>query len=644
MKRLVLGTAGHIDHGKTSLIKALTGVDCDRLKEEKKRGITIELGFTSLKLPSGSEIGIVDVPGHERFIKKMVAGVGGIDGILLVISADEGIMPQTKEHIDICRLLSIDNGLIALTKSDVVDDDWLDLVREEIMAYVRGSFFEGKPIVAVSAETGRGLDTLLNEIDAMVSTISERPDRGIFRLPVDRIFTMKGFGTVVTGTVFSGTVCLADEVEIAPKGTKTRVRNIQVHGHRVDVSSAGQRTALNLQAVEKTLVERGDVLCHPGTLVPTLRVDARLDYLSSSAKPMKNRTMVRFHSGTSETRARIILLEDDVVEPGASVFAQFTFQTPSSVLPGDRFVLRSLSPVQTIGGGVIVDNHAMKHKKITPSLMKTLETLKDRDPCEAIKIFCREKRAAGCDIHYLQARTGMDKVSLEPVINDMLSQGKILSFSSSPISLVLPETVQGMTRSILTMLNTYHKQNPLKTGLSKQEAYTTYSKIERKTDNRLFDYVLEKMKASGEIKTANEFLLMPDHKPLLKGSQMSQKTDILKAYTRAKETPPARRELAASLKLNEKQLLPILTMLVQEGTLTKVNDDLYYDTRVLEGLIGRIVENPDGLESITIQDVKKWTGLSRKYIISLLEYMDRTRLSLRSGDKRIIRKKQVRDP
>ncbi len=635
MKRLILGTAGHIDHGKTSLIKALTGFDCDRLKEEKKRGITIELGFTSLKLPSGCTIGIIDVPGHEKFIKKMVSGVGGIDGIILVIAADEGIMPQTREHIDICRLLSIKNGLIAVTKADLVDEEWLGLVQEEISSYVKGSFFEGKPVVPVSAATGSGIDTLKGAIDSIISSISERPNRGIFRLPIDRVFSMKGFGTVVTGTVFDGNVAVGDEVEISPKRTITKVRNIQVHGNSVNDSSAGQRTALNLQSMEKTLIEKGDVVCHPGTLLPSSRVDAWLDYLESPGRPLKNRSMVRFHSATSETLARVILLEVDELEPGRSAFAQFTFQTPLAILPKDRFILRSLSPVNTIGGGIIIDNHALKHKKISNYLIKALETLKASEPCDMIKIFCRENSLKGCNIDYLQARTGIDKKSLEYFISKMLSDEELISFYSSPLSIILPETVKDVKKNISNTLKNYHHQNPLKTGLPKQELH---SKHNRKTDSRLFDYVLEKMRVSGEIKIENEFVFIPEHKPLLSDSQMGIRQDILRTYKYAGETPPSRKELADRLKINEKQLLPILSILVQERALTKVNEELYYDAEVLQNVILRIVENPDRLESITIQDVKKWTGLSRRFIISVLEYMDRMRITLRSGDKRIIRK------
>ena len=350
MKRVVLGTAGHIDHGKTTLIKALTGVDCDRLKEEKERGITIELGFTSLTLPGGQEISIVDVPGHEKFVRHMVAGATGIDIVALVIAADEGIMPQTREHLDICRLLRIKKGLIALTKIDMVEKEWLDLVKEEIREFTKGTFLEESAILPVSSLTGEGVPDFLTEVERLAAEVEERSPEGFFRLPIDRVFTMKGFGTVVTGTIISGKVSIGDPLEVLPKGLEAKVRGIQAHGKSVGSATAGLRTGVNLQGLEKVVIDRGNVLVQAQTLKPTLLVDIVFQLLPGVAKPLKNRARVRLHVGTIEALGRAILLDREEVKPGEEAYLQVRIEEPIVALPGDRFVIRSYSPILTIGG------------------------------------------------------------------------------------------------------------------------------------------------------------------------------------------------------------------------------------------------------------------------------------------------------
>jgi len=363
MKHFVLGTAGHVDHGKTALIKALTGTDTDRLKEEKKRGITIELGFASLALPSGQTLGIVDVPGHEKFIKNMVSGAAGIDLVMMVIAADEGIMPQTKEHLQICSLLGISKGLVALTKIDLVEEEWLELVQSEITEFLKGTFLEDAPIVPVSATKQKGLSDLVKAIYTTVSKIDEKANDGIFRLPVDRVFTMKGFGTVVTGTLVSDHIKTNEEVEILPRNTTVRIRGLQVHNQPVDEAWVGQRTAINLQGIEKSAIERGNVLVRPKTVWPSQRLDIYVEFLASNSKSIKNRALVRLHTGTSEIIARITLLDKDELAPGQDGFAQLVLASKGVVVAGDHFVLRSYSPVTTIGGGRIIDPLPLKHKR-----------------------------------------------------------------------------------------------------------------------------------------------------------------------------------------------------------------------------------------------------------------------------------------
>ncbi|HEY5864081.1 MAG TPA: selenocysteine-specific translation elongation factor, partial [Candidatus Tectomicrobia bacterium] len=355
MKQIVLGTAGHIDHGKTSLIKALTNIDTDRLKEEKERGITIDLGFAYLQLTKDIQLGIVDVPGHERFVKNMLAGVGGIDLVVLVIAADEGVMPQTREHLAICELLQVREGLVALTKIDMVEPDWLELVQEDTAEFLRGTFLEGKPIVPLSSRTGEGLDTLLETLRSLCAALTPRSTTGPVRLPIDRVFSMRGFGTVVTGTLFSGSLSLEDRVEVLPGHDTARVRGLQVHNQAMPVAVAGQRTAVNLQGLEKSELQRGAVLTTPGRFPVTYMLDVTLRLLAEAPRPLKHRDRVRFHVGTSEIMGRVILLDGDTLQPGQETFAQLHLEEPTVAAAQDRYVLRSYSPVQTVAGGVVLN-------------------------------------------------------------------------------------------------------------------------------------------------------------------------------------------------------------------------------------------------------------------------------------------------
>ncbi len=373
MKHVILGTAGHIDHGKTALVKALTGVDTDRLKEEKERGITIELGFTFLDLPSGIRLGIIDVPGHEKFVKHMVAGVWGIDLVALIIAADEGVMPQTKEHLDICKLLKVKKGLIVLTKIDLVERELLELVREEVTDIVKDTFLKDAPILAVSSMTGEGIPQLISTLDHLSKEVEERPSDGLFRLPIDRVFVMKGFGTVVTGTMVSGKLSLAETVEILPSGFEGKVRNLQVYNRSVEEAVAGERAAVNLQGIETSAIERGDVLVHPKTLTPTQLLDVYLEYLPIAPRPLKHRTQQRFHIGTNSTTASIFLLDREELAPGEEGFAQLRLERSVVALPQDRFVIRGSGAIQTLGGGVVLDTHPIKHRRYSPPVMSDLD-------------------------------------------------------------------------------------------------------------------------------------------------------------------------------------------------------------------------------------------------------------------------------
>src|ERR671923_1201815 len=415
MKQVVMGTAGHIDHGKTQLIKTLTGIDTDRLKEEKERGITIDLGFAHLTCEDGTEVGVIDVPGHERFVRNMLAGVGGIDLVMLVIAADEGVMPQTREHLAICQLLRVKGGLVALTKADLVDEDWLELVTEDTREFLKGTFLEGKPIVPVSAKTAQGIDELKRALQELVVRVPPKQSEGKFRLPVDRVFTIRGFGTVVTGTLFSGMIRVEDRVQIYPKGIEAKVRGLQVHNAGVPEAVAGQRTAVNLQGIEKVELERGDVLGRPGEFLPTFMLDAVLQHLADAPRPLRHRARVRLHVGTSEIMGRVILLDRDELAPGEETYVQFRLEAPAIALPRDRFVIRSYSPVQTIGGGMLLDVQPAKHRRGDAGLAGHFRLLAEGSPEEICAHHLKQAAHKGLRLSEFLPRTELSEAQLRQV-------------------------------------------------------------------------------------------------------------------------------------------------------------------------------------------------------------------------------------
>ena len=468
MKHVVIGTAGHIDHGKTSLVKALTGTDTDRLKEEKERGITIELGFAELTLDN-VHAGIVDVPGHERFVKNMLAGVGGIDLVMLIIAADEGIMPQTREHLSICRLLGIKTGLIVLTKTDLVEPEWVELVTDDILDFVKDTFLEEKPIVPVSAHTGDGLENLKNAVSEIANQTPVKSETGIFRIPIDRVFTMRGFGVVITGTLFSGSVAVGEQVEVYPRTLQARVRGLQVHGESVEKSTAGLRTAVNLQGLERTEVFRGDIIGHRGELKSTYMLDVHLEHLADAPRPLKTRNRIRFHAGTAEIMGRISLIGRDVLEPGESSFAQIRLEEPIVVLPRDRFVIRSYSPIITIGGGEILDIMPRKHRRLRSSSLDHLKSLYQGDETERLLILLRDARLNGVELADLTGRLTLKPSDIQKSIQELSAQGEVQIIDLANFFSMTTAHFNTAQKNILSFLNEYHAQNPLRTGAPREE-------------------------------------------------------------------------------------------------------------------------------------------------------------------------------
>jgi selenocysteine-specific elongation factor len=636
MQHFVLGTAGHVDHGKTSLIKALTGTDTDRLKEEKERGITIELGFASLALPCGHTLGIVDVPGHEKFIKHMVAGAAGIDLVLMVIAADEGIMPQTKEHLQICSLLGITTGLVALTKIDLVEKDWLELVRSEITDYLQDTFLAEAPIVPVSAVKETGIPELLAETDKIVSRLQEKNDDGIFRLPVDRIFTMKGFGTVVTGTLISDKIKVGEDVQILPENISTRIRGIQVHNQPTEEAFSGQRTALNLQGIDKATLARGNVLVRPQTLRPTKRLDVFFEYLASNTRKLKNRSLVRLHTGTTEIMTRIVLLNADELSPGEKSFAQLILADEDVVVAGDHFVLRSYSPVTTIGGGRILDPLPGKHKRKNKKILDDLQILQSGALPEKISVLLERAGFNGINVRSLAFRLGIHVKKIREALEKLFSDRQAILLSGDDTTALSSHLYAQLEDLLMKSLADYHQNNPLKEGISKEELKAALAGT---VSAKLFNMVLASLGKRNLIASDKDNVRLASHLVQLAGEEDTLRRSIASTYTQAGLTPPSLADVLNGFKDRKIKAQNIVKLMIKDGELIKINEDLCFTgealTRLREEYKAQLVR--DG--QATPATFKDLTGLSRKYIIPLMEYFDTSKLTVRVGDHRILREK-----
>ena len=633
MKQVILGTAGHIDHGKTTLIKALTGIDTDRLKEEKERGITIELGFAHLKLPGGQLLGIVDVPGHEKFVKNMVAGATGIDIVALVIAADEGVMPQTREHLEICQVLNIRHGLVILTKTDMVEPDWLELAREDVTEFLAGTFLADAPIVEVSAVKGDGLKELVQLLDTMVQEIPERDPGHFFRLPVDRVFTMKGFGTVLTGTTISGEISVGDDVTIYPDGFAGRIRGIQVHSQDVNDVRAGLRTAINLQGVEKAQIERGHIIAAKDSLRTTYMVDVHLGLLESAPRKLKNRSKARFHTGTSEIIATVVLLDQEELKPGDRCFAQIRLDQPTAVLIRDRFVLRSYSPVRAIGGGEVLHALPRKKKRFSEDALKELKVLKEGDLSEIVKQFVFMGRSQGLEQRDLPFLANTRKKRLDEVLRRLMAQREVVQYDPERGSLIHAHYLDKAKEEILNTLAAYHQDFPLKAGLSKEELR---SRTVGSRNQKLFAYLINQLIREGDIIQEKELIHLTDHKVTLAQDQEDMRRKIEAIYLKGGLQPPYFKELKKEFPAGEGA--DVLQVMVKEGTLVKVKEDLFFHKEAIEGLRKRLIAFFKDNGEITTPQFKDMTGASRKYAIPLIEYFDRTQVTVRVGDNRVLRK------
>ena len=630
---VIMGTAGHIDHGKTSLIKALTGINCDRLAEEQKRGITIELGFAYLDLNPEIRLGIIDVPGHERFVKNMVSGAAGIDFVLLVIAADEGIMPQTREHLEICSLLGIRAGMVALTKTDMVEEDWLELVRDEVESYLEGTFLEGAPMVAVSAHTGAGLDELRGHVLELASTFA--PDRrsDLFRLPVDRVFTMKGHGTVITGTSISGVLRLGEEVEVVPSGHSSKVRGLQVHGVTTDTARAGERTAVNLYGLEVAELERGEVLAHPRTLFPSPVWDVELTCLSSSPNPLKHRTEVHFHHGSREILARLFFLDRDKLEPGDTAVCQVRFPKALPGVFGDRCIVRSFSPLQTVAGGRIINPQGRKVKRHSREL-ETLNALGSMSGDELLLAQLRLAGRAGLTVPELRIMTDMESKLLDKTLQTLGGRQLAFQFDREDKRYVGADVLESLGDECQAYLAEYHKREPMRQGLSRAELLSGFG---RGMHPKLVHFVVERMVKAGQVVLEGDILRLPDHVVSLASDQTGLRALMETTYVEAGVMPPTTKAFLEENGLAAKDVAQMYRLLMEEGVLIKVSEEFYYSRTAMEDLIGRVREFFAGNQEMGPQDFREISGLTRKFAIPVLEYLDKEKITMRIGDKRQLR-------
>ncbi len=642
MKRIVIGTAGHIDHGKSTLVKALTGIDPDRLKEEKRRGITIELGFAHLTLPDGTIAGVVDVPGHERFVKAMAAGAGGIDLVMLVVAADEGVMPQTREHLDICRLLGVPRGLVAINKADLLPTlgaDWIELVRADLAEATKGTFLEGARTVLVSAATGEGIPELLKALGEVAAETPERPVDGPVYLPIDRTFTLKGFGTVVTGTLLSGQIAPEMELALIPEGPeRLRVRGLQVHGKDVSRASAGQRTAVNLPGVEAAQISRGMCAVDAGLIAPTSMIDAEIVLLPSAPRPLKDRSKLLLHLGTAQAPATIALLDRPELSPGQAAFAQIRLGEPLAALPGQRFILRGFAPIpgrgHTLAGGSVLDIAPRKRRRTATDPTAGLAALKSGDPEARVGFLLGEARMRGLSERDLFARTALSEKVLRRTLEVMSAKGTALLYDKERRAYVSPSAFEAMAQKALAVVAEHASKNPLAPGCPKEELRTRSA---RGADPKLFARLLATLAEQKQIEIEGDAIRLAGRKADIGETASRTRDEVVALLKKSGLSPPRIEDLAGQTGASLSTVQGLLKILEKEGLAVRVSQDLYFDRESVGALREKLVQFLKAKREITTQEFKEMVGATRKYTIPLGEYFDREKVTLRVGEKRVLR-------
>jgi selenocysteine-specific elongation factor len=631
MRHVIVGTAGHIDHGKSALVRALTGVDPDRLKEEQLRGITIDLGFAHLDL-GDVQVGFVDVPGHEKFVKNMLAGVGGIDFVLLVIAADESIMPQTREHFDICRLLGVGAGIVVINKIDMVDPEMIELVQDEVEETIAGSFLEDAQIIPVSARTGEGIELLKKAIHDLATTVRPRASNRLLRLPIDRAFSIRGFGTVVTGTLTSGEIQKEQEIELIPGGLTARVRGLQVHGNMTGRAIAGQRTAVNLQGVDLAQVERGMVVTVPRVFRSTQILDVHL-HLLPSAKPLKNLVKVRFHQGTIEVLARLALIGREMLTPGESTYAQLRLDTPVFCLHGDTFIIRQFSPTITIGGGTILHSSPSKHKSTDTRTLGRLEALDQGDLSGKIPIVLEADAKRAIDLNELNSIFGLPVAELAKICSDLAKAGKLVMLQAPSPILVLPQIVESLKKDTLSQVTAFHKENPLQRGISKEELRKRiYDDLPLEVFRHCLDTLVEKRR----IAFLEEAISLYGREVQLTADDQKVRELIEGFFKNAGYQPLPLSDLQNASGLSSEELRRICFWMLKEKILIKLSEDIIYHREIIESIKQQIKAKFAPGSKFGVADFKDLFDITRKHAIPLLEYLDRDKFTRRVGNDRLL--------
>ena len=632
MNHVIIGTAGHVDHGKTLLIKALTGIDTDRLVEEKKRGITIELGFAHLDWEDGTQAGIVDVPGHEKFIKNMLAGAGGIDLAMLIVAADDGFMPQTLEHLDILTLLGIKDGCVVITKSDVVDPEWLEMMKEEVEQRVEGTFLEGKPIHTVSAYTGQGIAELKEELHGMVHRAAQKNLRVPFRLPVDRVFSVDGFGTVVTGTLVDGSMNEGDLAELMPSGTPTRIRNLQVHGKDVKTAYAGQRVAVNLAGLKKTDIKRGDAVVKPGTVRTSRMLDVRLQNLRGSRRVIQNDTQVHLFQGAQQLLAKVVLLDRDALNPGESCYAQLRMAEPIAAKSGDRFVIRFYSPLETIGGGVILDDCPQRHKRNVPAVLEALKIKESGSDGDRVIQVLAEFGTALPTTAELAAKLHMEEQEVAGAMHDLCGRGRAVEPLEGRFAAA--SVMDRTWESCREILAAYHKANPLHAGMKEAEVR---QKCFKNLDQTAADALLRQLRNEGKIRRTAQRYALGDFEIRFTKRQNNIRQKLLQTYRNAGIESPATDDVMASFPQNEKtDAKQVLESLVTGGDLVMLTPQICWYRDIYANACEVTKKHFEENETLVLGQLRDLLNSSRKYTLALLEYYDKNKITKKDGDLRYL--------
>ncbi len=625
-KHLILGTAGHVDHGKTTLIKAMTGINTDRLKEEQERGLTIDLGFAFLRLPSGCLVGVVDVPGHERFLKNMLAGASGVDIALLVVAADEGVMPQTREHLEILELLETRQGVVALTKCDTVEEDWIEIVEDDLRQALQKTFLRDANVIRVSSTTGQGVGDLIKELDRLAGQAEQRSVDGPFRLPVDRVFTITGFGTVVTGTLVSGTLRTGDPAVVLPEGLESRVRQLQMHNKKQDVVYAGSRIAVNLAGVDVAALGRGSVVVGPGYLRATTMLDAAVTVLTDSPRPLRNRTRIRLHIGTSEAIGRSLILGAEEIAPGSRGMVQLRLESPVVAARGDRFVLRFYSPTKVLGGGIILDPVSAKHRRADKAVVDRLERTLKGNP-EDIVEDALALSETGLMKKEIVNKTGLAEPAVESAVTALLEANRAIEHAGSFLH---RSTFDGIASRVRSLLAFYHQANPVRSGMPKEELR---AQLGSRMEQKGFQRILALMSSSRDVIISEATARLAGHTPTLNRQQEEIARGIETAFREAGTNPPLLAQVELRYGGDARELI---SMLIERGDLVKIAPEFYLHTQVLARIENTLRDYLATSGQMTVAQFRDLVNSSRKYVVPLLEYFDAKRVTRRIGDQRVL--------